>query len=69
MGVVPGGWWGWQPIIFGPSHVETNVPEIQAKMQKVIADDKKRRLETWSKIESILIDSRRQLSAKYKIDF
>lgn len=69
MGVVPGGWWGWQPIIFGPSQVETNVPEIQAKMQKVIADDKKRRLETWSKIESILIDSRRQLSAKYKIDF
>jgi hypothetical protein len=69
LGVMPGGWWGWQPIIFGPTQVQTNIPEIQAKMAKVIADDKKRRLETWSKIESILMDARRQLSAKYKVDF
>src|SRR4029453_5483005 len=29
VGVMPGGWWGWQPVIFGPTQVETNIPEIQ----------------------------------------
>ena len=69
MGVVPGGWWGWQPFIFGPAKVETNVPEIQAKMSKVIAEDQKRRLEAWSQIERTMVDTRAKLSEKYKTPF
>lgn len=69
IGMVPGGWWGWQPFVFGPSQVDTNIPEIQKKMAKVVADDQKRRLESWSQIERTMIDSRRKLSEKYKSDF
>jgi hypothetical protein len=69
IGVVPGGWWGWQPFVFGPTQVETNIPEIQAKMAKVVADDQKRRLEAWSLIDRTLVDARRKLSQKYKADF
>jgi hypothetical protein len=69
IGVVPGGWWGWQPFVFGPTQVETNIPEIQAKMAKVVADDQKRRVEAWSQIDRTLVDTRRKLSMKYKADF
>ena len=69
IGIVPGGWWGLQPFVFGPSQVDTNIPEIQKKMAKVVADDQKRRLEAWSQIERTMVDSRRKLSEKYKSDF
>jgi hypothetical protein len=69
IGVIPHGWWGVQPFIFGPGQVETNLPQIQEKMSQVIANDKKTRLEAWSQIERTMIDSRRKLSEKYKTDF
>ena len=69
IGVVPHGWWGWQPFVYGPTQVDTNIPEIQAKISKVIAEDQKRRLEAWSQIERTMIDSRRKLVEKYKSDF
>jgi hypothetical protein len=68
-GVVPG-WWGWRPFVQqNPSFTQTNVPKIQAEMQKVIADDQRRRLETWSQIDSLLIDARKKLTDKYKEGF
>jgi hypothetical protein len=63
--VVPGGWWGWRPYI-ASANVDTNIPKIQAEMAKVIADDQKRRLETWSQIERIMNDTRKTLVEKYK---
>jgi hypothetical protein len=69
LGVMPGGWWGWQPFIFGPTHVDTNIPEIQSKMTQTIANDQKRRLEAWSQIDRTMMDARRKLSEKYKVDF
>ncbi|MBA4062372.1 MAG: hypothetical protein C0501_01450 [Isosphaera sp.] len=68
-GVVPG-WWGWRPYIQqNPSFTQTNVPKIQAEMQKVIADDQKRRLEAWAQIDSVLVDARKKLADKYKEGF
>jgi hypothetical protein len=69
IGVVPGGWWGWQPFVYGPTHVETNIPEIRSKMARVVADDQKRRMEAWSQIERGMAEARRKLSEKYKTDF
>lgn len=69
LGVMPGGPWGWQPFIFGPTQVRTNIPEIRATMMKVIADDQKRRLETWSRINQIMVDARMKLTEKYRIKF
>jgi hypothetical protein len=66
--VVPGGWWGWRPYVTG-SNVETNIPQIQAKMATTIADDQKRRLEAWSQIERVMIDAKKALSEKYKTGF
>jgi len=69
VGVMPGGWWGWQPFIFGPTQVDTNIPEIQTKMAQVVAQDQKQRLEAWSQIERSMMDARRKLSEKYKVNF
>ena len=69
IGMVPGGFWGWQPFMFGPAQVNTNVPEIQAQMSKVVAADQKKRQEVWSQIDRSLMDTRRKLSEKYKTDF
>ena len=69
IGVVPNGFWGVQPFLFGPSQVDTNIPQIQEKMAQVIAGDKKTRLEAWSQIERTMIDAGRKLSEKYKTDF
>ena len=69
LGVVPGGWWGWQPFIYGPTQVETNIPEIQSKMSQVIAGDQKRRMEAWSQIDRTMIDARHKLSEKYQVNF
>jgi len=70
-----GGWGGWgrrgfiRNLAFAPSFATTNVPEIQSKMAKVVADDKKRRNETWNQIDQIMTDTRRKLGDKYKAKF
>jgi hypothetical protein len=66
---VMGGPWGWRPFITGPNQVDTNIPQIREQMLKVIADDQKRRQETWSQIDQIMTDARLKLSEKYKIKF
>ncbi len=68
IGMVPGGFWGWQPFMFGPAQVDTNIPKIQAEMARVVAEDKKKRQEVWSKIDRTLMDTRRKLSEKFKTD-
>jgi hypothetical protein len=69
VGGVPG-WWGWRPFLqLNPGVTQTNVPQIQAEMQKVVADDQRRRLEAWSQIDRLLIDARKKLTDKYKENF
>ncbi|MCE9561045.1 MAG: hypothetical protein K8U57_03215, partial [Planctomycetes bacterium] len=42
---IGGGWFGWRPYIYNnPSYTTTNIPEIQAKIAKLVADDEKERL-------------------------
>jgi hypothetical protein len=69
IGMMPGGWWGWKPVVLGPSQVDTNIPQIQAAISKVISDDQERRAETLSQIARIIVEARRKLSEKYKSDF
>jgi len=69
IGMMPGGWWGWQPFIFGPTKVDTNIPQVQAEIARVIADDKKKRTETWSEINRILDSTKKTLSDKHKTPF
>lgn len=65
-----GGWWGgYRWPAFAPVELRTNAPEIQGEMAKVIADDQKRRIAAWSKIDQTLSDTRRTLSDKYKTKF
>jgi len=67
---IGGGWFGWRPYLYqNPSYVNTNIPEIQAKIAKVVADDQKQRLESWSAIDRIIQEARRKLNDKYKMDF
>lgn len=64
-----GGWWGGGPAIMqNPTSVDTNIPQIQAEIAKVAAADKKKRLETWSAIDGIMVEARRKLTDKYKTD-
>ena len=49
--------------------MDTNIPEIQSEMTKTIANDQKQRLEAWSQIDRTMMDARRKLSEKYKVDF
>lgn len=67
IGIAPG-FWGWQPFMFGPAQVDTNIPKIQAEMARVIAEDKKKRQEVWSQIDRSLMETRRKLSEKFKTD-
>lgn len=69
LGVVPSGWWGWQPFIIGPTQVQTNIPKIQAEIAQVIANDQKQRNQTWSDITRILVDAKKTLADKYKTPF
>ncbi|VTT96930.1 Uncharacterized protein OS=Rhodopirellula maiorica SM1 GN=RMSM_03289 PE=4 SV=1 [Gemmataceae bacterium] len=63
------GWYG-RPFFFNnPGYTTTNIPEIQAKIAKVVADDEKQRLESWSAIDRAIQEARRKLSDKYKSDF
>jgi hypothetical protein len=64
-GAVPAfGWWGG-----GNVNVQTNVPEMQAKMAKTIADDQKKRVDAWSQIERVMSEARRTLSEKFMTPF
>jgi hypothetical protein len=70
VGFYPGGWWGWRPYLaIGPNQVDTNIPQIQASISKVIADDQTRRSEAWSQINRIMTETKKTLSEKYKIAF
>lgn len=65
-----GGWWGgYRGLAFAPTAVQTNVPEVQGEMARIIADDQKKRIAAWSAIDQLLSDTRRKLSDKYKVDF
>lgn len=66
---VGGGWFGWRPYWNGGGYLQTNIPEIQGQIAKLIADDEKERLAAWSDIARILQDARRKLGDKYKMDF
>jgi hypothetical protein len=66
--VAPGGWWGWRPYVTS-ANIETNIPQIQAEMARVVADDEKRRLEAWSQINRVMVDAKRTLVDKYKTEF
>jgi hypothetical protein len=65
-----GGWWGgYRWLAFAPTHLQTNVPQVQGEVAKVIADDQKRRIATWTQIDQLLSDARRKLMDKYKGEF
>jgi hypothetical protein len=67
--LMPGGWWGWNPTIFLPTHTTTNIPQIQAQIRQVIADDQKRRNEVWSEINRLMGDAKQKLAEKFKTPF
>lgn len=67
--MMPGGWWGWKPMLFLPTNANTNVPQIQAEISKVIAEDQKRRADAWSQISRLMGDARQKLAAKHKAPF
>ena len=69
VGLMPGGWWGWRPFILGPTNVQTNIPQIQEQISKVIAEDQKKRTEMWGQINSLMADTKRKLVEKYKTPF
>jgi hypothetical protein len=63
-------WWGGiRPVWYGPGAVSTNYPQIRAEAESVIANDQKRRIETWNQIDQLMSDTRRKLSDKYKGGF
>jgi hypothetical protein len=65
-----GGWWGGYRVLgFVPTDTRTNLPEVQGEMARVVADDQKRRIATWTQIDEIMSATRRKLSDKYKTDF
>ena len=69
------GWWGGgrrgvlRSLAFSPSYVDTNIPQLQQEVAKAIADDKKKRTDTWTAIDQLLSDTRRKLTDKYKVKF
>jgi hypothetical protein len=65
VGIMTGGWWGVRPIV----NAEIKLPEIWAAQQKVIDDDKQRRVEVWIQIDELLADARQRLSDKHKTRF
>jgi hypothetical protein len=54
-------WWGGGPV----GDFQTNVPEVRAKMEKVIAEDQKNRQQLWSQIERSYAEVRQKLAVKY----
>jgi len=69
-GIGIGGWWRWRPEAFiGPQQIDTNIPQIQAAIAKVVQDDKARRTEVWSQINRIIAETKKALAEKYMITF
>lgn len=65
-----GGWWNVRAsLLFSPSFVDTNIPEIQAKIAKVVEDDKDRRAKLWNEIDQGMSAARNELMEKYKAKF
>jgi hypothetical protein len=65
-----GGWWGgYRSLIFAPRELKTNVPQVQGEMARIIADDQKRRIATWEKLDQLMSETRRKLSDKYDTNF
>jgi hypothetical protein len=71
MPFVGGGGLGYGRGIFGHwgFGISSNVPQIQDKMSKVIAEDQKRRSQAWSQINQVMGEAKRKLAQKYKTDF
>lgn len=69
--MVFGGGLGWGRGVFGNwgFNIQNNVPQIQAKMTKVIADDQRKRAEAWSQINQAMGEAKRKLGEKYKAEF
>jgi hypothetical protein len=65
-----GGWWGgYRGLAFVPTAVQTNVPEVQGEMARIIADDQKKRIAAWTAMDQLMSDTRRKLAEKYKANF
>ncbi|MBX9579603.1 MAG: hypothetical protein K2X87_04780 [Gemmataceae bacterium] len=58
------GWWG-----ANPGFLQTNLPEIQQQVAKVVEDDKQRRADLWAQIDQGLSAARNALREKYKEKF
>jgi hypothetical protein len=58
------GWWGGRSTSYS-----TNIPQVRGEIAQVVARDEKTRLVTWSQIDQMLSDTRRQLADKYKTGF
>ena len=66
-GRVGGPFAAWNP--FASTIVQTNLPEVQAKIAKVVEDDKQRRAELWAQIDQAISAARNALREKYKEKF
>lgn len=49
--------------------ITNNLPQIQDKMTKVVADDERRRGEAWGQINDVMGEARRKLGEKFKVQF
>ena len=56
-------------VFFAPRELHTNVPEVAGEIAKVIADDQKKRIATWSATDQLMSDTKRKLGDKYKTNF
>ena len=54
------------PIATNYTNVQTNIPEVQEKMNKVVADDEKMRAQLWGEIDSLASRTKADLTQKYK---
>ncbi len=58
------GWWGGRSTSYS-----TNIPQVRGEIAQVVARDEKTCLTTWSQIDTMMSDTRRQLGEKYKLQF
>jgi hypothetical protein len=62
-----GGWWGFRPgLAIGGIQYDSNIPQIQAAIDKVVKDDQKHRTDVWNQIDRIISDMRKTLGDRYK---
>jgi hypothetical protein len=61
------GWFG-MPRVGGPENIgfQTNIPQVRADQNKVVAADMKKRDEIWSQIAEMMSRARSSLAGKYK---